>query len=172
LGSWGSSARASCFLEPPRPRDRHLIRASILYRFLKQKITKAPAWWYLSSATAFRDRPEVEPKCNAIVRDLDAEHAGAVLFVDLDRSMTGTMNGVFRDLVHVNEEGRRFKAEAIGRAILADVGGAGSAHNETGGGQNPPPVTSTGDRRPRYTTPCSSIASATLRKPAMFAPAT
>jgi hypothetical protein len=56
---------------------------------------------------------------NEILRELAAKYAGQILFVDLDRTMTGTMEASFRDLGHVDEAGRAFKAEQVGRAILA-----------------------------------------------------
>ncbi len=57
-------------------------------------------------------------QCNAIVRELYRSHRASSLFVDLDSMMTGTMNEVFRDVAHVTEAGRRFKAEQLGAVIL------------------------------------------------------
>ncbi len=60
-------------------------------------------------------------QANAIMREIAATNAGAVIFVDLDELMTGKMEEVFVDLAHVTEAGRQAKAEAIGAAILADL---------------------------------------------------
>ena len=57
-------------------------------------------------------------QCNVIVKELASQYPAATL-VDLDRMMTGNMEDVFLDLGHVDERGRRFKAEEIGKAILA-----------------------------------------------------
>jgi len=35
--------------------------------------------------------------------------------------MSGKMNEVFIDVAHVDQKGRTFKAEQIGKAILADL---------------------------------------------------
>ncbi len=56
-------------------------------------------------------------QCNNVMREIAASYPG-VPFVDLDRLMTGVMEDVFLDLAHVDEEGRRVKAEAIGEAVL------------------------------------------------------
>lgn len=66
-------------------------------------------------------RAEQIDEANAIMRDIAAVNARRVIFVDLDKLMTGKMEEVFVDLAHVTEAGRRAKAEAIGAAILADL---------------------------------------------------
>lgn len=71
-------------------------------------------------------------QCNTIVREL-AEVYPQVLFVDLDRMMTGTLEELFLDLGHVDRDGRIFKAEAIARAIRASRGLDGD-----GSGATPP----------------------------------
>ncbi|MEM7586679.1 MAG: GDSL-type esterase/lipase family protein, partial [Acidobacteriota bacterium] len=155
--------------QPPDIPDRHLIRASIWYRFFKHRITPQPDWAFLDRATVTElgrkpdkryDNPEelrtyrrnlatmidlaglrgirvvltTQPRsqdpeakdaaaaphidqCNAIVRELAAEYPN-VIFVDLDREMTGVMEDVFLDLAHVDGVGRRVKAKAIGEALL------------------------------------------------------
>ena len=63
-------------------------------------------------------------QCNDVLREIAKERRSRddeVLFVDLDRSMTGQMEEVFLDVGHVDERGRRYKAERIGEAILTDV---------------------------------------------------
>jgi hypothetical protein len=40
--------------------------------------------------------------------------------VDLDKLMTGKDNRLFVDQVHVNDTGRRMKAEYIGKRIIDD----------------------------------------------------
>ncbi len=59
-------------------------------------------------------------QCNTVVRQLAAEYGERILFVDLDAMMSQPMAEVFTDVGHVSDEGRAFKAEQIGLAILAD----------------------------------------------------
>jgi hypothetical protein len=40
--------------------------------------------------------------------------------VDLDKLMTGKENHLFLDPVHVNDTGRRMKAEYLGKRIIDD----------------------------------------------------
>lgn len=65
-------------------------------------------------------------QANAVLRALAAEHQRHILFVDLDRSMTGKMESHFTDLGHLDEEGRAYKAEQVACAIQAHRRGSGS----------------------------------------------
>src|SRR5262249_39243421 len=56
---------------------------------------------------------------NEVLRSIAANH-DRLLFVDLDKLMTGKDNSVFVDPVHVNDTGRRMKAEYLGKRILDD----------------------------------------------------
>jgi len=56
---------------------------------------------------------------NEVLRSIAANH-DRLLFVDLDKLMTGKVNDVFVDPVHVNDNGRRMKAEYIGKRIIDD----------------------------------------------------
>jgi len=56
-------------------------------------------------------------QCNDIMRNLDA---GGLLLVDLDTLMTGKSDQ-FIDLAHLTHEGRKFKAQLIGKALLTDL---------------------------------------------------
>lgn len=59
-------------------------------------------------------------QCNDVLREVATSYGDEILFVDLDRMMTGRMDELFRDVGHLHETGRRFKAEEIGKVILAD----------------------------------------------------
>jgi hypothetical protein len=56
---------------------------------------------------------------NEVLRSIAANH-DRLLFVDLDRLMTGKVNHVFVDPFHVNDDGRRMKAEYLGKRIIDD----------------------------------------------------
>jgi len=56
---------------------------------------------------------------NEVLRSIAANH-DRLLFVDLDKLMTGKDNQVFVDPVHVNDTGRRMKAEYLGKRIIED----------------------------------------------------
>jgi len=58
---------------------------------------------------------------NAVMRTIQRQYADKAVFVDLDSMMSGPMNAVFKDLGHVHDEGKQFKAGQIGQAILADL---------------------------------------------------
>ena len=49
-------------------------------------------------------------QCNDITRGIAQEYDKRIAFIDLDKTMTGKMNHVFKDLGHVNDEGREVKA--------------------------------------------------------------
>ncbi len=55
-------------------------------------------------------------RCDEVVRELAAQHAGDVLLVDLAADFPG---GHYLDFAHLDADGRRSKAERIGAAILA-----------------------------------------------------
>jgi hypothetical protein len=65
-------------------------------------------------------------QCNEIIRDIARKYGEKILFVDLDQLMTGQMEEVFRDVAHVTNTGRAFKAHQIGYAILKDLTNSGS----------------------------------------------
>jgi GDSL-like lipase/acylhydrolase family protein len=65
----------------------------------------------------FYDAQHID-QVNEILRELAVKYASQILFVDLDRMMTGKMESAFRDVGHVDEEGQSFKAEQVGRTIL------------------------------------------------------
>ena len=56
---------------------------------------------------------------NEVLRSIAANH-DRLLFVDLDKLMTGKDNHLFRDAVHVNDNGNRMKAEYLGQRINDD----------------------------------------------------
>jgi hypothetical protein len=56
---------------------------------------------------------------NEVVRSIAANH-DRLLFVDLDKLMTGKDNHVFLDPLHVNDTGKRMKAEYLGKCIIDD----------------------------------------------------
>jgi hypothetical protein len=56
---------------------------------------------------------------NEVLRSIAANH-DRLLFVDLDKLMTGKENHLFLDLVHVNDTGKRMKAEYLGKRIIDD----------------------------------------------------
>jgi hypothetical protein len=56
---------------------------------------------------------------NEVLRSIAANH-DRLLFVDLDELMTGKENHLFLDLVHVNDTGKRMKAEYLGKRIIDD----------------------------------------------------
>lgn len=55
---------------------------------------------------------------NTVTRELAATFADELIYVDLDDQMTGKMNEVFKDVGHVNDAGKAYKAAQIGQAIL------------------------------------------------------
>ncbi|PYM02354.1 MAG: hypothetical protein DMF19_03425 [Verrucomicrobia bacterium] len=56
---------------------------------------------------------------NEVLRSIAANN-DRLLFVDLDKLMTGKDNHLFLDVVHVNDTGRRMKAEYLGKCIIDD----------------------------------------------------
>jgi hypothetical protein len=54
-----------------------------------------------------------------VLRSIAANH-DRLLFVDLDKLMTGKDNQLFLDPVHVNDNGNRMKAEYLGKRIIDD----------------------------------------------------
>jgi len=58
---------------------------------------------------------------NEVLRSIAANH-DRLLFVDLDKLMTGKVNHLFVDPFHVNDNGRRMKADYIGNRIIDDEG--------------------------------------------------
>jgi GDSL-like Lipase/Acylhydrolase family len=56
---------------------------------------------------------------NEVLRSIAANH-DRLLFVDLDKLMTGKDNHLFLDVVHVNDTGRRMKVEYLGKRIIDD----------------------------------------------------
>ena len=56
---------------------------------------------------------------NEVLRSIAANH-DRLLFVDLDKLMTGKENHLFLDPVHVNDTGKRMKAEYLGKRIIDD----------------------------------------------------
>jgi len=56
---------------------------------------------------------------NEVLRSIAANH-DRLLFVDLDKLMTGKDNHLFRDSVHANDTGKRMKAEYLGKRIIDD----------------------------------------------------
>ena len=63
--------------------------------------------------------PHVD-QCNAVMREIGAEYADRILFVDLDETMTDKMDELFFDLCHMYKEGIKFKAQQIGEVIFDD----------------------------------------------------
>ena len=57
-------------------------------------------------------------QCNTIVREEAARYGDRILFVDLDRQVTGLHNEFFVDVGHMDEIGIAFKARTIGEVIL------------------------------------------------------
>jgi len=56
---------------------------------------------------------------NEVLRSIAANN-DRLVFVDLDKLMTGKDNQLFRDAVHVNDNGNRMKAEYLGKRINED----------------------------------------------------
>lgn len=59
-------------------------------------------------------------QCNKILRKLGRDYGDKIVFVDLDKLMTGKMEPVFIDVGHMKSDGIQFKARVIGEAILSD----------------------------------------------------
>jgi len=66
-----------------------------------------------------QDRMGLFKQANTVIREVAAANSGEALLVDLDQQMTGKMQARFKDLAHLDAEGWRVKARAIGRALLA-----------------------------------------------------
>ena len=149
--------------------DALLIRASLLYRYLKHRVDPAPEWSFLDASLV---RPQEEglrwdrkpvavtfrknvrtfvDLCEArgivpvlvtqphsldpnvpfaaaregieqfagILRELANGFGDRVLFVDLDRELTGHSDHLFRDVGHMTTEGIALKAERIAAVIDA-----------------------------------------------------
>lgn len=164
-------SHALMYYHEPEIYDKILLRASLLYRYVKLKyFDPTPDWALLGTSTAIEQRPttnldysnldELIPytrniqtimreaaandikvvlttmpystdpdirfaysalhikQCNELLRKMKSNN---VIFVDLDSMMTGRMNSMFKDLGHLQPEGRQFKAEQIGNAILKDI---------------------------------------------------
>ena len=60
-------------------------------------------------------------QCNEIVRAVAERYGEAVVLVDLAADLTG-QNEIFVDIAHMTAEGMDQKAEAVGEAILANLG--------------------------------------------------
>lgn len=58
----GDYSHALKLFDPPLAPDRHLIRSSILYRWLINKKRPFPAWGMLGAATEIQDRPRANNK--------------------------------------------------------------------------------------------------------------
>src|SRR5437868_7413196 len=56
---------------------------------------------------------------NEVLRSIAANH-DRLLFVDLDKLMTGKDNHLFLDPVHVGDTGKRMKADYLGKRIIDD----------------------------------------------------
>ncbi len=59
-------------------------------------------------------------QCNVITKEIAAKFLSKISFVDLDSAITGKHNEFFIDLGHITDEGRKLKAELIGKTILND----------------------------------------------------
>jgi hypothetical protein len=70
-------------------------------------------------ATDERYRHHYIDQLNEVLRSIAANHE-RLLFVDLDKLMTGKDNHLFLDPVHVNDAGKRMKAEYLGKCIIDD----------------------------------------------------
>jgi len=158
------------FEQPSSFVDRHLLRVSVIYRYIRFRFGK-PTWAFIADSALlsphnlnFVNKPNelkpyrrnietiidlailrgikivlttmphsIDPKkrffhslqhidqCNEILRDIARKYQGKILFVDLDTLMTRHMEELFRDVAHVSHEGRAFKAQQIGHAILQDL---------------------------------------------------
>lgn len=56
-------------------------------------------------------------QCNTVSRSIAHQFENKIQFADLDSMITGKHNEVFKDLGHVNDDGRKMKAEVIGELI-------------------------------------------------------
>lgn len=57
---------------------------------------------------------------NHILRRIARSYGDKIIFVDLDREMTGKTEAVFYDLGHMEQAGIDFKAKMIGEVVLSD----------------------------------------------------
>jgi len=71
-------------------------------------------------------------EANETARKVARAHQGQVIFVDLDLMMTGKMEKHFMDLGHMSQAGQRFKAKAIGLAIMEHMGRQGGEPGSDG----------------------------------------
>jgi hypothetical protein len=74
---------------------------------------------HLFASKVLSTAPNHIDQFNEVLRSIAAKH-DRLLFVDLDKLMTGKDNHLFLDLVHVNDTGRRMKAEYLGTRIIED----------------------------------------------------
>lgn len=58
-------------------------------------------------------------QCNSLTREIYSRFQTDVSFVDLDSILTGKRNDIFVDLAHINDEGRKLKAEQIGKTVFS-----------------------------------------------------
>ena len=66
-------------------------------------------------------------QANDVLRDIASNYRDRILFVDLDRLMTGKRDDLFVDLAHMKDEAIQTKAEHIGRRLLEDWRSGGLA---------------------------------------------
>jgi lysophospholipase L1-like esterase len=74
---------------------------------------------YSESIVYIKARPYIK-QYNEVMRAI-AKKYEPLLFVDLDKLMTGKMNQHFVDVGHLDDDGKRIKAEHIGKLIAEDL---------------------------------------------------
>ena len=72
-----------------------------------------------SNVEGFEEAKHID-QCNDVVRAIAKERSTSTLLVDMDATMTGKFDKHFFDLGHMDDEGRRFKAELLARSVRAD----------------------------------------------------
>ena len=131
-GDWDSIAESTHGL-PPLPEDLCKVRGdmyyfkrnleTMLHVLLARKATPVLATMPYSTSKS-SESPELLArirKANTTQRKIAARFGSQVLFIDLDRSMTKTMEKHFTDTAHMDKVGKTFKARALARAILGHL---------------------------------------------------
>lgn len=128
---------------PPRVIDKIPIRISIIYRFLKQRLTGEPDWANLSAATAILDRPKTEQEWQdarelrpfrrntEMILQLAALRGITVVLATQPRT-TDTCKAKFNEAPHLdaaNEIVRELAGEH-GQVILVDLDRSMTGKNE------------------------------------------
>lgn len=102
------------------PYTRNISNISRIALANKMKVVFATLPHSTDSNIAMRDGIKNIEQCNRITRTLSKDFGNDVILCDLDSVISGVRNDIFVDLGHVTDDGRRLKAEILGKVIFSD----------------------------------------------------